>query len=221
MLAAVWLGLILISVLVGAYTGQLSAVVHAVTDSIELAVKIGLSLMGIIVFWTGILRIGQEAGLVEQISRLAMPLLRRLFPDIPNDHPAMGAIVLNLVANMLGLNNAATPFGLQAMAQLETLNRFPGVASNAMCMFLAINTSNVQLLPVTAIAFLVAAGATHPTDIVITSLFATSCSTIAAIIAVKVLQNCRWFRLPIQPNHQAETNAAVNENMKSAEEKLS
>lgn len=223
MLTAIWLGLMLTSVLVGAYTGHLADVAQAVTDYIGISVKIGLTLAGIIVFWTGIMRIGQEAGLIEQISRWLMPILSRLFPEIPTGHPAMGAIVLNMVANMLGLNNAATPFGLKAMEQLEKLNRFPGVASNAMCMFLAINTSSVQLIPATAMGFLIAAGATHPTDIIVTSVLATTCSTIAAIIAVKTLQGWRWFRLPPTPSHemnQASSNDATHAD-KPAQEKSS
>lgn len=199
MLAMLWLGMMVISVLVGLYTGNLSAVAQAVTDYIEITVKIGLTLAGVIVFWTGIMRIAQEAGLITQLSRLLMPILSRLFPDVPKDNPAMGMIVLNIAANMLGIGNAATPFGLQAMEHLNKINRFPGTASNAMCMLLAINTSSIQLIQVTAIGFLVAAGATHPTDIVITGLLATACSTIAAIVAVKVLQNLPWFRLPNEP----------------------
>ena len=141
MLAGIWLGLMIVSVLGGAYTGHLSAVVQSVTASAKFAVQVGLMLTGLLAFWVGIMRIGQEAGLIEKLSRLLRPILRLLFPDIPPDHPAMGAMLMNMTANMLGLTNAATPFGLQAMDELNKLNPFPGVATNAMCTFLAINTS--------------------------------------------------------------------------------
>jgi hypothetical protein len=125
--------------------------------------------------------------------------MRRLFPDVPGDHPAMGSMLMNMAANMLGLGNAATPLGLRAMRDLEALNPHPGRATNAMCTFLAINTSSVQLIPTTAIAILVAAGSTNPTAIVGTALLATLCAATMAITAVKLLQNLSWFRDRVQP----------------------
>jgi spore maturation protein SpmA len=122
--------------------------------------------------------------------------MRRLFPDVPDGHPALGAIVMNLAANMLGLTNAATPLGLRAMKELEELNPLPGTATNAMCTFLAINTSSVQLIPVTAIAVMAAAGSRQPTAILGTALLATLCSTVAGIAAVKTFERWRIFRVP-------------------------
>jgi spore maturation protein SpmB len=125
--------------------------------------------------------------------------MRRLFPGVPNDHPAMGSMLMNMAANMLGLGNAATPLGLRAMRDLETLNPHPGMATNAMCTFLAINTSSVQLIPTTAIAILVAAGSTNPTAIVGTSLLATLCAATVAITSVKLLGRLPWFRESVTP----------------------
>lgn len=196
MLNIIWLGLIILSVVFGVMTGKIPAVVASVTESAKFAFELALGLTGIMSLWLGMMRIAEEAGFVRALARAIRPLMRRIFPDVPVDHPAMGAMVMNIAANMLGLGNAATPFGLKAMAELETLNPRPGVATNAMCTFLAINTSSVQLIPTSAIAFLAAAGAAHPTDIIITSLVATTFSTMAGIIAVKFLEKTPMYRLP-------------------------
>lgn len=188
MLNLIWLGLMVLAVIFGAINGRLPEVVQAVTGSAKLAFEMALGLAGIMALWLGIMRIAEDAGFVSALAKLIKPVMRRLFSEVPEDHPAMGSMLMNIAANMLGIGNAATPFGLKAMRELETLNPNPGVATNAMCTFLAINTSSVQLIPTTAIAYLAAAGAMHPTDIIITSLIATSCSTIAAIIAVKWLE---------------------------------
>src|SRR5438105_15032324 len=127
------------------------------------------------IFWLGLIKIAEDAGFIQLLARMLKPILSRLFPDVPSDHPAMGAILLNIASNILGLTNAATPFGLRAMQELERLNKYPGVASNAMCTFIGINTSSVQLIPTTAIAYLAAAGAANPTDIVVTTVIATVC----------------------------------------------
>jgi len=188
MLNFIWLGLVIASVICGIITGRIPQVVASVTDSAKAAFELALGLTGIMTFWLGLMRIAQDGGLVAALARVLRPLMRRLFPDVPADHPAMGSMILNIASNMLGLTNAATPFGLRAMQELEKLNQHPGTATNAMCTFLAINTSSVQLIPTTAIAYLATAGATHPTDIIITSLLATSCATIAALCTVKILE---------------------------------
>ena len=149
--------------------------------------------------WLGVMRLAERAGLIQKLARGLRPLMRRLFPDVPGDHPAMGSMLMNMAANMLGLGNAATPLGLRAMRDLETLNPHPGKATNAMCTFLAINTSSVQLIPTTAIAILVAAGSKNPTAIVGTALLATLCAATTAITAVKLLQNLPWFRDRVAP----------------------
>ncbi len=201
MLSYIWLAMIITAVVFGFINGTTAAVAAAVTDSAKLAVTLCLGLLGTMAFWLGLMRIAEQAGLIHTLARAAYPLLRYLFPGIPHDHPAYAAIVLNLSANMLGLDNAATPFGLKAMQELETLNTQPGTASNAMCMFLAINTSSVQLIPVTSIAYLAAGGSHEPTAIIVSSLLATTCSTAAAIIAVKCLQRLSLFSVAQDNTH--------------------
>lgn len=195
MLNIIWLGMIVIAIVVGIIQGRIDEVVRAVTDSAKLGFELALGLAGIMALWLGIMSIATESGLVSKLSRLLQPILRRLFPDIPSDHPAMGAMVMNIAANMLGLANAATPFGLQAMKELQSLNKRANIATNSMCVFLAINTSSVQLIPATAIAFLAANGSTNPSSVIFSSLIATSCSTIVALIAVTQLAKLPLFRI--------------------------
>ncbi len=164
-------------------------------DGAKTAVTIALGLIGIMALWLGVMRLAERAGLVQRIARGLRPIMRRLFPDVPPEHPAMGSMVMNMSANMLGLGNAATPLGLRAMRDLESLNPRPGVATNAMCTFLAINTSSVQLIPATAIAILVASGSTRPTAIVGTALLATLCAASVAVISVKLLEKLPAFRI--------------------------
>ncbi|MBX9705411.1 MAG: nucleoside recognition protein [Gammaproteobacteria bacterium] len=202
MMNIIWLGLILASVILGAINGTIPDVVASVTTSAQFAFELVLGLIGIMALWLGLMRIAEEAGLIRGLARLLRPIMTRLFPDVPSDHPAMGAMLLNIAANMLGLGNAATPFGLRAMEQLEKLNPVAGTATNAMCMFLAINTSSVQLIPATAIAYLAANGDPNPTNIIVPTLIATACSTTAAIIAAKYLQRWKIFR--VIPTHKEQ-----------------
>lgn len=195
MLNIIWLGMILVSVIVGIIEGRIDEVVRAVTDSAKLGFEVAIGLTGIMTLWLGIMSIATESGLVALLSKGLKPVLKRLFPDIPAEHPAMGAMVMNIAANMLGLANAATPFGLQAMKELQSLNSQVTVATNSMCTFLAINTSSVQLIPATAIAFLAANGSTNPSSIIFSSLIATVVSTLVAIISVKQLAKLPRFRV--------------------------
>src|SRR6185312_10840925 len=135
MLNFIWLGLVIASVICGIITGRIPQVVASVTDSAKAAFELALGLTGIMTFWLGLMRIAQDGGLVAALARVLRPLMRRLFPDVPADHPAMGSMILNIASNMLGLTNAATPFGLRAMQELEKLNQHPGTATNAMCTF--------------------------------------------------------------------------------------
>lgn len=200
----IWLGLILASVILGAVQlGQNpdSAVFKQITDgafaACETAVmKLALPLIGLMALWLGVMRLAEKAGLVEILARALRPVMRRLFPDVPADHPAMGSMLMNMAANMLGLANAATPLGLRAMQDLEKLNPRPGTATNAMCTFLAINTSSIQIIPATTVAYLAAAGATNPTAIIGPAFLATLCSTIAGVTAVKLLERAPGYRLP-------------------------
>ena len=194
MLNIIWLGMILTAIVVGAIEGKIDDVVRAVTDSAKLGFEVAIGLTGIMALWLGIMSIATESGLLAKLGNGLKPILKRLFPDIPVDHPAMGAMVMNIAANMLGLANAATPFGLQAMKELQSLNKQVTVATNSMCTFLAINTSSVQLIPATAIAFLAANGSTNPSSVIFSSLIATSVSTIVAIVSVKQLAKLPRFR---------------------------
>lgn len=190
MLNIIWLGMIFLSVIVGIAQGRIDAVVHAVTDSARLGFELALGLTGLMTLWLGMMNIAKASGLVNALARLLRPIMCRLFPEIPPEDKAMGAMVMNMAANMLGLANAATPFGLQAMKELQRLNVHVHTASNAMCTFLAINTASIQLIPMTAIAYLSLNGSMHPSSIIISSLCATVISMIVAVTAVK--QFAKW-----------------------------
>jgi spore maturation protein A len=174
----------------GIYNGKIDAVTDAAIDMAKVSVNIAIGLIGIMALWLGIMKIAEESGLIRIIARGLRPITLRLFPDVPADHPAIGSIVLNMSANILGLGNAATPMGLKAMEELQELNPHKETATNAMVMFLAINTSSVQLiLPATVVALM---GATA-SEIFVTTILATLLSTIAAITAVKVLEKMKRF----------------------------
>lgn len=209
MLNYLWLALVALSVVIGAATGRLAEVTAGAFGMAETAVmKIALPLVGVMALWLGMMRLAERSGLVQVLARALRPVLRWLFPEVPADHPAMGSMVMNMAANMLGLSNAATPLGLRAMRDLETLNPHPGTATNAMCTFLAINTSSIQLIPATAVALLAAQGSKDPTAIVGTALIATTFSTIAGIGAVKWLQSWRIFRAAPAPAGESAAAAA-------------
>ena len=192
MLNYIWFGMMLIAVLVGTITGNIDAVTEAAINMAKSAVEIAIGLIGIMALWLGTMKIAEDSGLIRIIARALRPITIRLFPDVPVDHPAIGSIVLNMAANILGLGNAATPLGLKAMEELQELNPNKDTATNAMCTFLAINTSSVQLiLPATVVALMGAASS----EIFITTIFATGLSTIAAIIAVKTLEKMNRFKV--------------------------
>src|SRR6202795_1724804 len=195
MLNYVWLALVVLAVAIGGWNDRLNEVTAGAFDGAKTAVTIALGLIGVMALWLGVMRLAERAGLVQRIARGLRPILRKLFPDVPAEHPAMGSMVMNMAANMLGLGNAATPLGLRAMRDLENLNPRPGVATNAMCTFLAINTSSVQLIPATAIAILAASGSGRPTAMVGTALLATLCAASVAIISVKLLEKLSIFRI--------------------------
>jgi spore maturation protein SpmA len=194
----VFLAIVLVSFLASGWrqltwiplAGQLSpmeSLSRAMVDSAAGAVELALALVGVMTLFLGLMKVAEAGGLLRMIARLIRPLMVRLFPDVPPEHPAMGAMILNLSANVLGLGNAATPFGIRAMHELNTLNPQPGVATDAMALFLAINTSSVTLLPTGVIALRAAAGSVDPAGILPTTLFATAVSTLAAIAAAKLM----------------------------------
>jgi len=167
---------------------KMREVTNATLSYASTAVNIALGLIGIMALWLGIMKIAEEAGIITVIAKVVRPITKFLFPSVPHDHPAIGSIIMNLSANMLGLGNAATPFGLKAMEQLDELNENKGTATNAMCMFLAVNTAGLTLIPATAIAVRAAAGSSDPTIIIGTSFFGALCATTVGITAAKIFE---------------------------------
>ncbi|GAB6100764.1 nucleoside recognition domain-containing protein [Halanaerocella petrolearia] len=187
MLNKIWLSMIIIGVLVGALQGQMEAVSTAILQSAEDSVEIVIKLIGPMSLWLGLMKVAEEAGLTELLAKLFRPLAKILFPKVPKDHPAMGAIMMNLAANLLGLGNSATPLGIKAMNKLQELSSRQETASDAMCTFLVINTSSVTLIPSTILALRIGAGSSYPTEIIGTTLFATTCSTLVGLLANKLM----------------------------------
>ncbi len=188
MLNYIWFGLMALSLIVAAFNGTAEAVTKGAVDSASTAVEISIGLVGVMTLWLGIMRIAEAAGLVTTLGRALRPFLRWMFPEVPAGHPASGAIVVAIAANMLGLNNAATPLGIKAMEELQELNPDKDTASNPMVTFMAMTTSGVQLIPSTMIGVLAAAGSVSPTAIIAPSLVATFVGTVCAVIAAKLLQ---------------------------------
>lgn len=188
MVNLVWLGMIVFGIIVAGAKGNIDVVTRAALDGANNAVKISFSLIAIITFWLGIMKLAEEAGLVRALAWLVRPVMRFLFPSVPKDHPAMGAMVMNLSANILGLGNAATPMGLIAMRELQKLNQGRVSASDAMCTFLALNTSCVTLIPTTIIGIRLLYGSSDPTDIVGPTIMATSFSMVVAIVVDRILR---------------------------------
>jgi spore maturation protein SpmA len=193
----IWLGLILASIVYASFTGHMADMTLALINGSKQAIELVIGLVGGMVFMLGIMRVAFDGGLRDWIARALAPLLRRLFPEVPADHPAMGAIVMNLASNILGLGNAATPFGLKAMSELSKLNRGRSWASDPMVLFLAINTSAITLLPPSGtIMVRAAANSQSPEAIWIPTLIATSCSTLAAVAMFFLLRRLPAFRPP-------------------------
>jgi spore maturation protein A len=204
MLNYIWFGMMAIALVVAAINGTAEQVTKGAIDGAKTAVEISIGLIGVMTLWMGIMRIAERGGMVTFLARLLAPVLKWIFPEVPNDHPAMGAIVMNLAANMLGLSNAATPLGIKAMEELQELNPQKDTASNAMVMFMALNTANVQFIPTTVLAIMVAAGSHQPTIIIGTTLAATAVGTVAAIIATKVMQPFFPYPAPESPAEVVE-----------------
>lgn len=191
----IWLSLVLAAVIAAAWTGRMGEVSRASLESAKTAIELIIGLTGGMIFFLGLVKIASDGGLLRGIIRLMSPILRRLFPEVPQDHPAMKAILMNFSANVLGLGNAATPFGLKAMAELDKLNSHRGSVTNAMALFLAINTSSIVLLPPTGTVMVrLAAGSEVPFAIWLPTLFATICSTLVAVAACLLFQNMSLFR---------------------------
>jgi spore maturation protein A len=191
MLNYIWIALMAIALIVAAINGTAAAVTSGAMDSAKTAVEIALGLVGIMTLWLGIMRVAEKAGLISMLGRLLRPFSRILFPHIPADHPAVGAMIMNVAANMLGLSNAATPLGIKAMEELQELNPEKETASDAMVTFMALNTAGIQFIPATIIGVLAAAGAKNPTAVISTTILATTCGALAAVTSARILQ--RFF----------------------------
>lgn len=193
MINVIWFLLLAVGIIVGAVTGNIEAVTEAAISNAQTGVELSLGLIGVMTLWLGIMKIAEDSGIIKSLAKALRFIMVPLFPEVPEDHPAMGAIIMNLAANMLGLGNAATPLGLKAMQELQTLNPNKDTATNSMVMFLAINTSSVTLIPASVIAIRAAAGSANPTEIIGPTIIATIASTTVAIIVVKLLQKLPTF----------------------------
>jgi spore maturation protein SpmA len=195
----IWLAMILIATVTAAYTGRMAEVTKASFDSAKSAVTLAIGLIGPMALWLGIMKVAEDGGMMRAIARALRPLMIRLFPEVPAEHPAMAAMIMNMAANTLGLGNAATPMGIKAMQELEKLSAEKGTATNAMCLFLAINTSSVTILPLGVITVRAAANANHPAAILVPAIIATFCSTMVAIMAAKFMAGREKAVLPPLP----------------------
>ncbi|MDG0789709.1 nucleoside recognition protein [Cohnella ginsengisoli] len=184
----IWLAMIALSVVFGAVNGRVQQVTEAAFSGAQTGVTVCFGLISILVFWMGLMKIAEVSGIVRRLSLLMAPIVRWLFPDVPKDHPALGYILSNMSANLLGLGNAATPMGIRAMQELQKLNPNPSVATPAMCTLLALNTASITIVPTTLIAIRMNFGSAHPADIIGPTLLATAISTGAAVAAD------RWYR---------------------------
>lgn len=187
MLNYIWFGMLVIGFAVGVINGRIEQVTQAVVDSSQNAIQLSIGIMGIMCLWTGLMKIADKSGIIKGIAKLMRPVMRFLFPGIPNGHPALGTVVMNLAANFLGLGNAATPLGLKAMGELQKLNKEKGTATNEMSMFLVLNTACIQFIPTTIIALRAASGSSNPAEIIGTIWVATLCATTAGVIGAKIL----------------------------------
>lgn len=193
MLNGLFFVLIVGSVLTAAFTGKMPQVTTASLDAAKGAVRFALELVGQMALWLGFFGIVREGGMMRSIASGLRPLMRRLFPEVPHDHPAMAAMILNLAANMLGLGNAATPFGLKAMGELNKLNRHPGIATNPMALFISLNAAGVAILPLGAVAVRAAVGSRDPAGIVLPSFLSTFAAACTAVLVAKLLERRRRF----------------------------
>ncbi len=199
MLNRIWLAFFFVAILVAFYSvcsgdwAYLDALQKSIFTMAKLSAEIALGLIGLMCFWLGLFRVGQDAGLISVFSRWLTPLFCRLMPEVPPGHPAIGSVSMNLMANMLGLDNAATPLGLKAMADLQTLNRQPDTASNAQILFLVLNCSSVTLIPVSIFMMRAQLGAVSPADIFLPILLATACSTLVGLLVVACIQKIHLF----------------------------
>jgi spore maturation protein A len=178
----IWFLLLASGIVLAASNNSAGLVTDAILEAASDAITLVIGLLGLISFWSGLMEIAERAGLTDLLARMLRPITKRLFPDVPPDHGAMGAIILSISANILGIGNAATPLGIRAMEKLDELNHEPGTATDAMCTFVALTTSSLTIIPITVIALRAAAGSQDPAKVIAPTLIATSFSTLAAIM---------------------------------------
>lgn len=209
--------LLVLSIVIGAINGKLPDVVNAILTGAEKSVQIAISLIGIMAFWLGIMKIAEKSGIVEFIAKFIKPITKKLFNEIPPDDPAIGNIAMSFSANALGLANAATPIGIKAMQGLQEHNKDKKTASNAMCMFLAMNTAGFQLVPATVIAILAGVGYKNPTEIIAPTLLVTSFTFLCAITLAKIFQ---FFWSSQKDENLSDLSFAANPSSIEAQEKV-
>ena len=197
MLNYLWACMILVGIIYGIFTGNVDQVSQGALDAAREAVTLCITMVGVMALWTGLMEIARETGLIAQLTRGIRPFVDWLFPDIPKGHPVLGSIFMNMSANMLGLDNAATPMGLKAMKELQELNPKKDTASNPMIMFLVINTSGLILIPISIMVYRAQMGAAQPTDVFIPILLSTFISTLVGVIAVSIAQKINLINKPI------------------------
>lgn len=188
MVNLLWAGIIVIAIVIAGINGKVNTITPIIFSSAENAVNISLSMISIMAFWLGIMKIIEKSGFIHLVIFFLKPLAYWLFPGIPRNHKAMNSMLMNMSANLLGMGNAATPFGIKAMEQMQQLNPDRDTATDNMCTFLAINTSSLTLIPTTVIAIRAATGAQNPTDIVGTTIIASLCSITVAILADRLFR---------------------------------
>ena len=198
MLNYFWIGLILISIVVGAINGNITAVTEAAINSAKTAVELALGLIGVMTLWLGLMQIAEKSGIIKVLARLLKPITKWLFPGIPADHPAIGSMLMNILANWFGLANAATPLGLKAMKELQEVNTDKESASNAMVIFMGLNTATICFIPATMIAIRSSAGAANPAEIIGPTILASICATIVAVTVAKLLSKLPKYRQDVQ-----------------------
>lgn len=213
MMNYIWVGLVVIAVIAGGVTGTMEDVLNNIFDFAGTAVEIALGLIGIMAFFCGLMKVMEVSGLCDKLSKVIAPVMTKLFPDVPKDHPAMSTMALWMAANMLGIGNAATPFGLKAMQDLQTLNPTKGVATNAQCMMLAIGTTSVTLLPATVLGLRAAVQTAGAAEIIVPVIIATTISTIVGIFFTWLFgKTKRWKWENVIEKEIAAGTLELNEN---------
>lgn len=188
MINRIWFLMIASGIVVAGLNGRIDVITEAIVKGAEQAVTIAIGLAGLIAFWSGMMEIAQQSGLTALLAKLMRPLGKRLFPDVPPDHPAMGAVLMAMSANLLGLGNACTPLGIKAMEELQKLNRTKHTVSNSISTFLVLTASSLTIIPGTIIALRAAQGSAAPAEVVGPIIFATTCSSAAAVIFDRILR---------------------------------